>query len=267
MSTVATRTRNPFRIVMFSILWAMSLYLAVLFISFFGFLNVTELGTILSSLEIRHAIRLTLITATVSSLLALIMGIPCAYVLSRYRFRGHQFVDTLLDLPVVLSPVAVGTGILLLFQTAPGRWLAANGVVVIFSWAGIILAQFTVVTALAVRLLKATFDEISPRYGKVARVLGCTPGRVFLKIELPMARPGILSAWILTWARAVGEFGATVTVAGATAFKTETLSTSIYLHLSTVQISHAAFLTTLMVGIALAILLLSRILMGRRIFT
>jgi molybdate transport system permease protein len=114
---------------------------------------------------------------------------------------------------------------------------------------------------LAIRLLKATFDEINPRYEKVARVLGCTQGMVFLKVVLPMARRGILSAWILTWARAVGEFGATVTVAGATAFKTETLSTSIYLHLSTVQISHAAFLMTLTVGIALAVLFLSRMVM------
>jgi molybdate transport system permease protein len=81
-----------------------------------------------------------------------------------------------------------------------------------------------------------------------------------------MAKRGILSAWILTWARAVGEFGATVTVAGATAMKTETLSTSIYLHLSTVQISHAAFLMTLMVFIALGVLLVSRLVMRREVY-
>ena len=81
-----------------------------------------------------------------------------------------------------------------------------------------------------------------------------------------MARRGIFSAWILTWARAVGEFGATVTVAGATALKTETLATSIYLHLSTVQISQAAFLMTLMVGIALTVLFLSRYVLNKGIY-
>jgi molybdate transport system permease protein len=81
-----------------------------------------------------------------------------------------------------------------------------------------------------------------------------------------MARRGIFSAWILTWARAVGEFGATVTVAGATALKTETLATSIYLHLSTVQINQAAFLMTLMVGIALTVLFLSRYVLNKGIY-
>jgi molybdate transport system permease protein len=138
--------------------------------------------------------------------------------------------------------------------------------IVALSWVGIILAQFTIVSALAIRLLKATFDEIDPKYEKVARVLGCTPGKVFFKVDLPMARRGIFSAWILTWARAVGEFGATVTVAGATALKTETLATSIYLRLSTVQINQAAFLMTLMVGIALTVLFLSRYVLNKGIY-
>ncbi len=255
-----------FRTFMFSMLAGMSLYLCILFIALTGFLKIEDIPGILRSLEIRHAIKLTFFTATVSSLLALAVGMPCAYVLSRYRFRGCNFIDTLLDLPIVLSPVAVGTGILLLFQTVPGRWFSEHVMIVVFSWTGIIMAQFTVISALAIRLLKATFDEINPRYGKVARVLGCTPGMAFMKVDLPMARRGILSAWILTWARAVGEFGATVTVAGAIALKTETLPSSIYLHLSTVQISHAAFVMTLMVIIALVVLFLSRIVLRRRVF-
>jgi molybdate transport system permease protein len=262
----STARGRIFRISLFSMLGALSLYLAVLFIAMAGHLNFDDIPGILRSREILHAIQLTFVTATVSSLLALIMGLPCAYVLSRFRFRGRFVIDTLLDLPIVLSPVAVGTGILLLFQTVPGRWFSENVTLVVFSWLGIILAQFTVISALAIRLLKATFDEISPRYEKVARVMGCTPARVFFKVDLPMAKRGILSAWILTWARAVGEFGATVTVAGATAMKTETLSTSIYLHLSTVQISHAAFLMTLMVFIALGVLLVSRLVMRREVY-
>jgi molybdate transport system permease protein len=254
-------THRLFRNTMFAVLATMCLYLCVLLIGLCGFLKLEEIPEIIRSLEIRHAIKLTLLTATLSSVLALAAGIPCAYVLSRYNFRGKQLIDTLLDLPLVLSPVAVGTGILLLFQTAPGRWFSDNLMAVVFSWTGIILAQFTIISALAVRLLKATFDEISPRYGKVARVLGCSPGQAFLRVDLPMAKRSIFSAWVLTWARAVGEFGATVTVAGATALKTETLPTSIYLHLSTVQVSHAAFLMTLMVAISLTVLFISRLVM------
>ena len=255
-----------FRICIFSTLAAMSIYIGLLLVSLGSFFSIDSLPEMFRSPEIRHAIWLTLITATVSSIMALIIGLPCAYVLSRYRFKGHQFVDTLLDLPIVLSPVAVGTAILLFFQTQPGRWISENVMIVTLSWVGIILAQFTIVSALAIRLLKATFDEIDPKYEKVARVLGCTPGKVFFKVDLPMARRGIFSAWILTWARAVGEFGATVTVAGATALKTETLATSIYLRLSTVQINQAAFLMTLMVGIALTVLFLSRYVLNKGIY-
>ncbi len=97
-----------FRICIFSTLAAMSIYIGLLLASIGSFFSIDTLPEMFRSPEIRHAIWLTLITATVSSIMALVIGLPCAYVLSRYRFKGHQFVDTLLDLPIVLSPVAVG---------------------------------------------------------------------------------------------------------------------------------------------------------------
>lgn len=255
---------NVFTISLYSVLGAMLLYIILLILSFLSYLTPQDIRETLGSGEIIAAIKLTLLTATISSFIALLIAIPCAFILSRYRFKSLALIDTILDIPIVLSPVALGTAILFFFQSGPGRWIEDNTVPVIFSFAGIVLAQFTVVSALAIRLVKATFDEINPRYGQVARVLGCSKARAFFKVELPLAKRGIIAAALITWARAMGEFGATVTVAGATAFKTETLATGIYLHLSSVQLEKTAVLMTIMVVLAFCVLFLTRLVAKKR---
>ncbi|MGK2943732.1 MAG: ABC transporter permease, partial [Desulfuromonadales bacterium] len=178
------------------------------FFSFSGFIEQ------LSRADIRSAIALSLIAATVSSAVAVSIAIPSAYALARIDFPGKRLIDTFIDLPMVLTPIALGTLILMSWNTAIGRTLAGFGLTIPFTLAGVILAQFTVVVAISVRLLKATFEQVNPRQEQVARLLGCSAFGSFIHVTLPLAGRGILAAIILTWARAVGEFGATVMVAG-----------------------------------------------------
>lgn len=220
--------------------------------------------TALTSKEILFSIRLSLITATISTVIAVLIAVPVAYAISRNRFWGKDIVDSLLDLPIVVSPVALGAGLLIFFNTPLGSAIDDNIIKFVFAMPGIVLAQVTVISALAVRLLKSTFDSIDPRYEQVARTLGCSKPEAFLRVTLPLARDGLIAATILTWARAVGEFGATVMLAGATAMKTETLPTAIFLSLASADIGKAVAVIFVLIVIAVVALLLIRRLIGRR---
>lgn len=209
---------------------------------------------------IRQAVYLSLGTATLSAFLALGVAIPAAYGLARYRFPGAAVVDVLLDLPVILSPVAVGVSLLLLFRSSPGQWVETHLLRFVFEVPGIVLAQFTVALALATRVLKAAFQDVDVRYEQVARFLGCTPWGAFRRVALPLVRRGLLAAYILAWARSMGEFGATVTLAGAVSGKTETIPVAIYLRMAGVDISGAVALMMLLSGISLAVLVGVRLL-------
>jgi molybdate transport system permease protein len=214
--------------------------------------------------SIRHAVLLSLATATASAALALAVAVPAAYGLARYRFPGAAVVDLLLDVPVVLSPVAVGVSLLLLFRGGAGHWVEQHVLRFVFEVPGIVLAQLPAALALSVRVLKASFQDVDVRYEQVARFLGCTPWGAFRKVTLPMARRGLVAAFILAWARSVGEFGATVTLAGAVAGKTETIPVAIYLRMAGVDMAGAVALMLVLSGLSLAVLVAVRILGVRR---
>ena len=245
--------------------------LVVLGIFFIGIIAsmvaYTDWDTFIDALlseEILFAIRLSLITATISAVISILIAIPVAYAISRTSFPGKDIVDSLLDLPIVISPVALGAALLVFFNTPVGEAIDDNILGFVFSVPGIVLAQITVISALAIRLLKSTFDSIDPRYEQVARTLGCSQPEAFFRVTLPLARDGLIASTILTWARAVGEFGATVTLAGATAMKTETLPTAIFLSLASADVGKAIAVIFVLVIIAVLALLAIRKIIGRR---
>ena len=204
--------------------------------------------------EIFFAIRLSLLTATIASLLGIIIAVPVAYLLSRHAFFGKSLLDTFLDLPIILSPIALGALLLIFFNTAPGRFLSGIFGSFVFEVKGIVLAQFCVVVGLAIRLLKTTFEGVDITYEHLARSLGMNKFGVFTRVVLPMSRRGLLSAFLLIWGRAIGEFGATVTLAGATTFKTETLPVAIFLNFESADIANALIFILILVGFSLGIL-------------
>jgi molybdate transport system permease protein len=167
-------------------------------------------------------------------------------------------------LPIVISPVALGAALLIFFNNPLGSAINNHALKFVFAVPGIILAQVTVICALAIRLLKSTFDSIDPRYEQVARTLGSSKPEAFFRVTLPLARDGLIASGILTWARAVGEFGATVTLAGATAMKTETLPTAIFLSLASADVEKAIAVIFVLILIAVVALLVIRRIIGRR---
>jgi len=209
--------------------------------------------------EIAFAVALSLFTATVATAVALVVSIPAAYTLSRARFRGRDLVDALINIPIAMPPVALGTALLIFFTNTPvGVFIDTSILKFVFEVPGIILAQFSVISVLAVRLMKPVFDGIDPRYEKIARTLGHSELDSFVKVTLPMARNGVFGAAVLAWTRAMGEFGATVTLAGATRFKTETLSIAMFLNLSVANLQNAMAVVVILLMLTISVLLISR---------
>ncbi|MDY6958296.1 MAG: ABC transporter permease [Halobacteriota archaeon] len=207
---------------------------------------------IVRSDEIRSSFLLGLITATLSTILCLAVSIPTAYTINRYRFRGRQMAKIILDLPIAFPPIVAGLGLLLLFGTTSfGISLEDLGFKFIYTPAGIVLAQFFVNAPYTTRILSSTFSDIDPRYELVAQTLGKTPFESFLRVTLPMARAGVTSSVVITWARGMSEFGAVLIFAGAIASKTETLPISLFLNLSCGNIDAAIVSAILLIIISL----------------
>lgn len=254
---------KAFRVGIFGCLIALVGFFLLTIISLALYVDWEILLSTLVSWEIFFAIKLSLFTATIAAVLALVFAIPASYALSRAEFWGKNMVDTLLDIPIVVSPVAFGSALLIFFNTGLGTFIEAHFLRFVFEVPGIILAQFGVVTALAIRLMKSTFDSIGQRYEIVARTLGCSAWKAFFRITLPVAKNGVVAAGILAWARAVGEYGATVTLAGATQMKTETLPIAIYLNIGSAEVDRAVAVTFMLIGLSAASLIALRRITGR----
>jgi molybdate transport system permease protein len=209
------------------------------------------------------SVRLSLLCATFATLFAVLIGLPSAYALSRFEFFGKQAIDTMLEIPMVISPVALGAALLVFFNTPLGDVIQKKGFYFVFEVPGIILAQFATVAGLATRLMKASLDEISPRYEAVARSLGLSPWMAFYRVTLPLAWRGLLASAILSWAKALGEFGATVTLAGAMPGKTETMPIAIFTALASANIDKAIVLILILGVFGLGTLYVAR-LTGKR---
>jgi molybdate transport system permease protein len=206
------------------------------------------------------SIRLSLTAATLASILAVAVGLPAAYALSRRNFFGKKVVDTILELPMIMSPIALGAALLIFFNTRAGEAIQSRGILFVFEFPGIVLAQFATIAGLATRLMKTALDEITPRYEAVARSLGSSAWQAFWHITFPLAFRGLVSAMILCWAKAVGEFGATVTLAGTMAFKTETMPIAIFMALASADIPKTIILILILAGIGLIALYAVRLL-------
>lgn len=210
----------------------------------------------LGSPEIRHAVWLTLFTASVSALLSILVAVPLGYLLSRYDFPGKKLLNAVLDIPVVLPPLVVGLSLLILFQAAPARWFEKRFFAVTYAVPSVVLAQFSVAAAFAVRVLQAAFTQMTPRSEQVALTLGCTRAQAFFRVVLPEARRAVLAAFAIAWARSLGEFGPVLVFSGATRMKTEVLSTTVFLELSVGRLDAAVAVSLLMVVIAVVVLVL-----------
>ncbi|PYQ33694.1 MAG: molybdate ABC transporter permease subunit [Acidobacteria bacterium] len=209
---------------------------------------------------------LTLRVAAVSTLSILPFGIAAAWLLSRWKGRGKVSVETLLSLPLVLPPTAVGLVLLeMLTRSGPlGRLLDRAGVEILFTWKAVVLATAVMSFPLLVRPARAALEEVDPRLIGIGRSLGHGAFDVFTKVSLPLAWRGILAGTLLAFSRAFGEFGATILVAGNIPGRTQTLALAIF-HRTQIGQDAAAFrLVALTVVVAFAAVWTTEVLQRRR---
>ena len=255
---IRARSDAPFYFA-FAILGSTYIVLIIaMLIADLGFTTGSHLLQALSSPEIRYAIKLSLISCTITTILSLWVGVPLGYMLSRFQFPGKGAVDAILDIPIVLPPLVIGLSLLILFQTPILRALD-DRFPITYAVPSVILAQFSVACAFAVRTMRITFDQINPRGEQVALTLGCTRGQAFWMVVLPEARRGVLTAATLAWARSLGEFGPILIFSGATRLRTEVLSTTVFLELSVGNIEAAVAVSLLMIAAAIIVLTLLRL--------
>jgi len=252
-----------FRFLFFSSLALLLSVIVVTLLAIVTYLDVKSFTAALLSAEVLFAIKLTVVTTSITTAIAVVLGIPSAYVLSRYRLPGHALIDTLLDLPIVLPPLVAGIALLVFFQTALGEWIEQHIMPFVFTTQGIVLAQFIPAGTFCVRSLKAAFDSVDPRMEQVARTLGCSERQAFFHVLLPLARNGLVAGAIMTWARAAGEFGPILMFVGATRFKSEVLPIAIFLNMSIGNVEMALSVTVILIVLAIIALLSFRKLGGR----
>lgn len=212
--------------------------------------------------EVRYSIQLSLISCTATTIISLWVAVPIAYVMSRFEFRGKSVLDAILDIPIVLPPMVIGLSLLILFNFPPFEWASSW---VVYEIPGVILAQFMVACAFAVRTLRVTFDQISPRYERVALTLGCSRGQAFWKVVMPQTRLGLIAAATLAWARSLGEFGPILVFAGSTRMRTEVLPTTVYLEMQAGNLPGMLAISIIMIVLSAVVLVLARLAGLRRL--
>ncbi len=203
--------------------------------------------------------RFTLATAALATLLMLPPGLALGWLLARGRFRGRLLLETIVSLPLVMPPVA--TGLLLLMLVAPrgplGRLLSRTGIDIVFTWKAVVLAMTVMGLPLLVRTVRAGIEQVDRRYESAAATLGAGPLRVFFTVTLPLARPAVVAGAVLGFARALGEFGATIMIAGSIPGSTRTLAVAIYSFAETGRDREAAVLVVISAAIAFVALWVS----------
>ncbi|MFD0392887.1 molybdate ABC transporter permease subunit [Streptomyces nogalater] len=188
----------------------------------------------LGSGEVWQALQLSLISATAATAVSLVLGVPLAWLLARTDFPGRGLVRALVTLPLVLPPVVGGVALLLALgrNGVIGQWLDASfGITLPFTTTGVVIAEAFVAMPFLVISVEGTLRAADPRYEEAATTLGASRFTAFRRVTLPLIAPGIAAGAVLAWARALGEFGATITFAGNFPGRTQTMPLSVYLAL------------------------------------
>ena len=191
---------------------------------------------------------LTLKVAGWATAINAVLGVAVGWLLARRRFIGREFVDAVLTLPLVLPPTVIGYYLLVVIgkRGVLGHWLQSTfGINLIFTWQGAVIAATLVAFPLVLKSARAAFEVVDPQLDKAARVLGLNEWAVFFRVTLPMAWPGILAGVLLVFARSLGEFGATLMVAGSIPGRTQTLSIAVYEAVQAGQDDTANFLVAI----------------------
>lgn len=240
------------------------LFFAIPILALFARTTPARLLASLNLVQVHLAIWVSFKTTLISLALILLLGTPLAYLMGRHRFRFQRLLDALIDLPTILPPSVAGVALLLTFgrRGLIGGWLEGRGIQVAFTQTAVVLAQMFIAAPFYVRAAALGFAGIDLEVEEAAQLDGASRWQLFRYIMLPISRPALLSGGMLSWARALGEFGATILFAGNYLGRTQTMPTAIYLGFE-VDLQIAVTLSVILVLVSLAAMLLVKTLLSR----
>jgi molybdate transport system permease protein len=220
-----------------------------------GFLNS------FSSEIVVDALKLSLVTTLTTLLIVITFGTPVAYFNARHSYRGKRIIETLIDLPIVLPPAVAGIALLLAFgrRGLLGQYFDILGVNIAFTTTAVVLAQIFVSAPFYIRQATTSFEDVDPEYERAARTLGASSAGTFFRVTAPIALNGLVSGALMTWARALGEFGATIIFAGNFQGVTQTMPLAIYSAFAS-DLDAAVYLAIILVLISFAVIITVKVL-------
>lgn len=248
--------------------WALSLplllFLLLPLLALIFYSSPAELVANLRLPQVRQALSLSLRTSTWATLAAVVLGMPVAYLLARRQFPGRVLLDNLIDLPIVLPPAVAGLSLLLVFgrRGLLGAPLNELGVRITFTELAVIIAQTFIAVSLFIRAASIGFAGVEPELEDAAAIDGANPWQIFRRVTLPISRRAVLSGAAMAWARALGEFGATIIFAGNFPGRTQTMPLAIYLGFE-LNLDVAVTLSIILVAFSFVVLLLVKLVLGR----
>ncbi len=231
------------------------------------FARVLPTGLLLDALRrpiVLEAMRLSAVTSLLTLALALVLGTPMAYLLARREFPGRALIDSLIELPMVLPPAVAGIGLLMAFGRRGlfGPALESFGITVGFTTAAVVLAQLFVAAPFYVRAARAGFELVDRELEEAARTMGASGWATFRYVTAPLIFPALLGGAVMCWARALGEFGATIMFAGSFQGRTQTMPLAIYAALES-DLDAALILSAILVIVSFAVLVVLRVAVRR----
>lgn len=259
--------RRPWNLAILIIL-ALPLLLFVL-LPLLSLLIRTGVDVVIANLahtQVLQAIGLTMFTGALATLLAILFGTPLAYLLARYSFRGRNVLETLVELPMVLPPAVAGVALLMAFgrRGVLGAYLSTFGLELAFTQTAVVLAQLFVAGPFYIKAATVGFARVEHDVEEAAAIDGATPWDVFRSITVPLAWPALLGGVVMTWARALGEFGATIIFAGNFPGRTQTMPLAIYIGFE-LDLSVALTLSLILLAISFGVLVVVKGLLRQRV--
>jgi len=243
---------------------AVTLYLALPILALFLRITPDEFFSALHDPEVTSALWLSLLTTGITLIIVIVIGTPFAYFHSRFSYPGKVVVDTLIDLPLVLPPAVAGVALLMLYGRMGllGRYANMFGISIAFTTLAVIMAQIFVASPFYLRQAKSLFEQLDPAYEQTARTLGASSLRTMAQVTLPMTAGGLVSGAVMTFGRALGEFGATIMFAGNLPGVTQTMPLAVYVGMES-DLSIGLTLSILLVIISFAIMIVVRLIQKR----
>jgi len=256
-----TLSRTVWFLIVFLVFAVVVAFVGLPILALFAYGTLSGFLNSFSSDFVVDALRLSLVTTLTTLLIVITFGTPVAYFNARNSYRGKRVIETLIDLPIVLPPAVAGIALLLAFGRYGllGQYFHILGINIAFATTAVIIAQIFVSSPFYIRQATTSFEDVDPEYERAAHTLGASSAGTFFRVTAPIALNGLVSGALMTWARALGEFGATILFAGNFQGVTQTMPLAIYTALDS-NLDSAVYLSIILVLISFAVIVTVKVL-------